>query len=491
MTNLFAPRPLLAAAIAIGAFAGQGHTSPSVDALTALETRLEGIRRDEGVAAFGFAITDRRQTLVARNRGWADLETRRPVTASTRFRVGSITKTFTGVGLLTLVESGKVDLDARVTNYLEPPPFENPYRDQTPVRVAHLMEHTAGFSDISREEFAFNEPLTPLAEVLARFRANHRTRWKPGLHSSYTNLGPGIAGRVMEVAAGESFESYMTAQVLEPLGMASSTWHLDAETAAALATGYNTDGTTRIPYWHMAYRPFGALNTTPADMARFIRMLLNGGRSGNTRLLEAASIQRLQTPGTTLAARAGVRYGYGLGSYQWFRSGIKFHGHGGDGDGYLAHYGYAPQAGLGYFVVITAFKGKSLRRMRRALEQFVVDQAPAQKTPPAATRAGDLSRWMGSYTAVTARFGEPKRTLEIRLSGDGDRLETRRGAAGWKPLIPAGHGRFRRPDQPEATVAIVASSEGDIIYQGDEGNFAKRSNDPAAKSKVGLSADDY
>lgn len=483
-------RILAAVPGAIVGFAEPIHATPTSKQLAELETSLEAIRRDEGVAAFGFAVTTEKRTLIARNRGWSDLAAERPVTPSTRFRVGSITKTFTGVGLLTLVESGELDLDAPVATYVTPPPFDNRYRDEAPVRVAHLMEHTAGFSDISREEFAFNEPFTPLVEVLARFRANHRTRWKPGLHSSYTNLGPGIAGLVLEAASGESFENYMTARVLTPLGMTSSTWHLDGETAAELATGYNTDGETPIPYWHMAYRPFGALNTTPADMARFIRMLLNRGRGPQERILDAASVDRLETPKTTLAARAGLEYGYGLGSYQWFRSGLKFHGHGGDGDGYLAHYGYAPGAGLGYFVVITAFKGKSLRRMRRELEEFVVAHASPQEPPPPARTNASLRRWIGSYVAVTARFGQPKETLQIRLGEEG-LLETRRGSRAWRPLLPAGPNRFRRPDQPEATVAILPAPEGDIIYQGDEGNFAKRKVDPAVKSKEGPPEDDY
>lgn len=492
------PRPnqvltSLAATLVVAAFGASptlGSTSPSPNDLAELASRLEQLRQEEGVAAVGFAITDREQTLLAQNFGWADLESKRPVTSATRFRVGSITKTFTGVGLLKLVEADQVALVAPVTDYLQPLPFTNPYRDVAPVRVAQLMEHTAGFTDISREEFAFNEPLTPLETVLSRFRDGHRTRWAPGLHSSYSNLGPGIAGRIMEIASGSAYESYMTDEVLQPLGMAASTWHLDKATAANLATGYNTDGETPIPYWHMAYRPFGALNTTPSDMARFIRMLLNDGATEFGTLLAPASVRRLETPATTLAARAGVRYGYGLGNYQWFRTGTKFHGHGGDGDGYLAHYGYAPEAGLGYFVVITAFKGRSLRRLRGELESFVTRHAPEAPSPPKPAPSAGLKQWVGEYTAVTARFGRPKATLTLRLVGE--QLETRRGSsADWRPLVPVGPNQFRRPNEPEATVAILALPEGDIIYQGDAGNFAKRGSRPPVKSKEALDRDDY
>ena len=117
--------------------------------------------------------------------------------------------------------------------------------------------------------------------------------------------------------------------------MTSSGFFLDDQTAARLATGYAADATTPLPYWHMLMRPFGGINSTPRDMASFVRLLLNDGFADDRRLVHPQSISRMEVPLTSLAARNGLLYGYGLGNNQKFRKGVLFNGHGGDADGYL------------------------------------------------------------------------------------------------------------------------------------------------------------
>src|SRR5512147_1708556 len=106
--------------------------------------------------------------------------------------------------------------------------------------------------------------------------------------------------------------------------MASSGFFLDDQTKARLATGYGTDAVTPLPYWHMLMRPFGGINSTPRDMASFVRLLLNDGSMDDRRLVNPESIARMEVPVTSLAARNGLLYGYGLGSNQKFRRGVLF-----------------------------------------------------------------------------------------------------------------------------------------------------------------------
>jgi len=212
-------------------------------------------------------------------------------------------------------------------------------------------------------------------------------------------------------------------------------------------------------------------------MAAFLKLLINRGATAHGRLLSPHSIDRMEHPQTTLAARSGLRYGYGLGNYQWLREGYLFHGHGGDADGYLAHYGYNRDTGLGYFIVINAFNGTALRRMRLHIERFIVkDLPPPEPLPPYALRVEHLQKYAGQYAAATHRF--PWRapghgatdTLEI-LIADGS-LHTRRPNRPKMALHAVSEQHFRRHDETAATAAFVDYA-GAIYLQGDMGNYRR------------------
>ena len=103
-------------------------------------------------------------------------------------------------------------------------------------------------------------------------------------------------------------------------------------------------------------------------MAGFIKLFTGRGEVGGRRIVPGTLIARMEFPESTLAARSGLCFGYGLGIYSWFSNVVLFHGHGDDGDGYLAHFGYSPRTARGYFVVINAFTHVPLRKMRKAIE---------------------------------------------------------------------------------------------------------------------------
>ena len=338
----------------------------------ALLADLEALREEHEVAAFGFTLVRGDEVVWAGARGIADRETGRAVNDDTVFRIGSITKTFTSLALLIAEQRGAFRLEQPVRDLLEQVPFSNPWEATDPIRVAHLLEHTAGFTDLSWEEMSHSDPKPiTLAEGLAFRPENRRAAWRPGEHSSYSNAGAGIAAYVLQQCTGRNFERFVVEELFEPLGMTSASLFLDESTEKHLATGYDSDGVSVIPYWHMLFRPFGAINVRPEHMAPFLQFMLDQGRYGGKELLPAAALRRLEGPQTTVAARAGLRYGYGLGNYTWYRNGHLFHGHGGDGDGYLAHYGYNRDTNMGYFIVITRFTHRPLRRMRNRIEDYI------------------------------------------------------------------------------------------------------------------------
>ena len=317
--------------------------------------QIERIRKKNDVPAVGVLLVTPTTTLLSKTWGIADVASQKPATEKTIFRIGSVTKAFTSLTFLSLHTKGALNLDDPVSKYANKLPFENPWQDTHPITIAHLLEHTAGLTDMSGLEFNYIGKPPTLTEAFAINPNSRKIRWQPGLHSSYSNTGAGIAAWAAETHLKQPFEQLVQTEVFQALGMNSATLDKTDAVESDLASGYQADGKTTIPYWQMIYRAFGAINLRVDDMKPFLQLLLNSGRHQNKTLLPAKAIHRMEKPETSLAARSGLNYGYGLGNYQWFRDGYLFHGHGGDGDGYLAHYGYNRDKNLAYFVVINAF----------------------------------------------------------------------------------------------------------------------------------------
>jgi CubicO group peptidase (beta-lactamase class C family) len=456
--------------------AGPHHAATAQLDVPALLRALEAHRIEHGVAGVGLTLVSRERVLWTGGLGVTDWNRPVPVSADTLFRVGSITKAFTALGLLLLEDRGRLRLDEPVARTIGPGHYASRWETEAPVTLAQLLEHTAGLHDLTQTQFSHSDakPLT-LEEALRVEPDTHILAWKPGLHAVYSNIGYGLAGRALERAAGERYEDFIGRELLAPLGMIDSGFFLDGRAAAALATGYDTDARSVLPYWNMLYRPFGGLNATPRNMAAFVQLLMNRGRHDDHQLIPAEAIDRMLTPRTSLAARNGLTFGYGLGIYQSFRRGVRFYGHGGDGDGYLAHFAYDPASGLGYFVVINAFRGDALRAMRREIESAIVEQgvrSPGSTIAPALLPVESLEMFVGRYELAAWRFpwtSEAERTAQaIEIERDGNRLVTVSADGSRTALIPVTGHWFRREHEPDATSAFVYDDEGALYFQEDE-----------------------
>lgn len=446
-------------------------------AIVRLVEQIDIIRQDYGVAAVGLTIVNDEKVLFAGANGVMDWQSKNPVNQHTGFRLGSITKTFTGLTALRL-QRATPNLLTQNIHVLKPGLLDDRFSNDA-ITLGMLLEHTAGLSDLAKAEFDVQDGDIRYSDAFNVHPPTRQLRWPPGAHSSYSNAGYGFAGFMLQEIAGQPFETLMRKQVLQPLGMHNTGFRID-QSGPQLAQGYDRDGRTEIPYWEMIYRSFGALDTTPADMAIFLQALLrsssssDGDNQDRQRLFESAEERlRFENPATTLAARAGLDYGYGLGNYHWFAKGARFHGHGGDADGYLSHFAYQTDAKLAYFVVITAFNHAPLRKMRAVLEDYIASQVDSDDASPATLKPSQLARWEGNYEAVTQRFvstNRAKKTIQVRLRGG--RLETVNDNDA-TPLVAVSEYLFRRPWQPQASYAFIEDDDGHVYLQGDIGNFRR------------------
>jgi len=358
------------------------------------------------VPGIGIALVTKDKVTWAGGVGKADLASGSDVDGDTMFRIGSITKGFVALSLLQLQEKGKVSLDAKVAELAPEVPIVNPWEQTDPVRIANLLEHTAGFDDFPFAEFHDYQGRDniPLLTTLQKFPGPQNVRWRPGTLPSYSNPDYGVAGYLVEKITGMPCEDYIVANILRPLGMAHSDLRLTPEVKGALAQGYVHNPPLPVPYLPMLLRPAGEMKSSPNEMARFVRMMLNRGTLEGVTIVSPDSITRMETAETTLAARNGFKYGYGLGNVADITHAFVSHGHGGGVDGFLSDYEYIPEKGVGYFFSINSSASAApLKGIGDLLFAYVTRGMKPPSTPASVALDARIEEATGMYEPATPR----------------------------------------------------------------------------------------
>ena len=264
--------------------------------------------------------------------------------------------------------------------------------------------------------------------------------------------------------------------MFEPLGMENSTFHFPAD-AALPAKGYEPDGVTEARYDHIIVRPSGAMNSSSREMARYLRMMINRGTLDGVRLLAPETITRMETPTTTLAARAGFTYGYGLGNFTSIVNGHLFHGHNGGITGFASASAYSSDLGVGFFVSINKPSG-GIQDIATLLGERLTGGFDKPEGATADLSDEELHAMAGWYRNVT-----PRQQLTHFLSRffDIQRVTLEAGKLFIAPfgdegteLVPVTTASFRREDEPVARVFRVVDDAGDPMLQlGPAGNFGR------------------
>lgn len=403
--------------------------------------------------------------------GRADRVSDRPVTRETVFRAGSISKSIVATAVLLLVEEGRLNLNTPVRELVPEIEIENRWAETDPVRVAHVLEHTAGFDDLHIHEYVSQSPDITIREGLAVNPDTRRVRWRPGTYYSYSNVGPPVAAYIVEQITGQSFEAFVTNRIFDPLGMTASSFLLDNRVEPHLATGYESDGETVRSYVHIGLRPSGALNARPIDLARFGQMLLGHGARGDTPFLDSASVERMETPKTSLAARRGMETGYGLGNATSSQDGFLVRGHSGGINGFVARYGYLPDYDRGFVVMSNSENGAAHNRIEELVRGFLTRPLESPEPPAVADLSADsLIQHTGYYVSITPRQ-EITRFIErllgiVRVDTIARGLTVSPALGAADSLLPVDAQLFRGMTDPVATAVFVRDPAGPRVLVG-------------------------
>jgi CubicO group peptidase (beta-lactamase class C family) len=289
------------------------------------------------------------ETLLLKGYGYSDLKSKQPVDpTSTIFRLASISKLFTWICAMQLVEQGKLDLDVDVGRYLDFP-IKASNGIAAPITLRNLMTHTAGFEDTTRNiGVTDNKYYLGLREFLIENQP--RRLFEPGRVSAYSNYGVGLGSYVVQRVSGEPFEQYVAEHIFSPLGMTHSTFlqPLPKDLEKLPSEGYHSS-TLKAPYGFERFSPVGAggLSSTAADMGRFGQALLNGGELDGHRILKQESLEAMWTPQFRASEELAPQ---GLGFYQNWRNDLKWTGHTGDLGGFHSLFFLEPRNNLLLFV---------------------------------------------------------------------------------------------------------------------------------------------
>jgi D-alanyl-D-alanine carboxypeptidase len=289
-------------------------TSSFDQAIDRIDTLLAR-RHTEGLGpGLSLAVTARDRLLATRTYGVANADTNEPVTEKTLFQIGSISKHFTAVACLRLVEQGLLDLHAPVRAVLDWFKVQSVFK--TPVTIHHLLTHTAGI-------IMMND-CYPSSWWQTWALRDTELGFEPGSQFSYSNVGYNVLQCVIQTITGRSFHTSLQSLVLEPLGMTESYGEITNDLYDRLAKGHkwgpHDDRPVPCPdkqmvvNWYELSEGCGSVVTTPSDLSIFLRMLLNGGICDDgTRLLQTETYALMtQAHAVMEGFFAGTSQGYGV-----------------------------------------------------------------------------------------------------------------------------------------------------------------------------------
>lgn len=370
--------------------------------ITSVIDSLEKLMERKNIPGLMLTIIKNDSVSYSGGLGLQDKERNLKADENTLFRLGSVTKSFVALGILRLIKEGKFSLDDEVKKLAPEVVFDNAWEPGHPVRVRHLLSHTAGFDDMHfRELYNTTEnPDFPLEKVLQMSPATLRVRWQPGTRYSYSNPGWTIAGYLIEKFSGVPYDEYITREVLLPLGMVSSNFE-SVPSGEQYAKGYNDKG-KEVPFLPIYHRPAGAFNSNAKDMTNWLQFFLRNVKADTTLLLTESELTLMEEPIYTVTDVAGLTTGYGLGNYTFDKGlPLQFHGHDGGIDGFISAYAYNRQHGLGFAISNNGSAG--MADLVNLIKAFLTQELPKTQPEYIPLDAVAMQPFLGFYTFKASR----------------------------------------------------------------------------------------
>jgi CubicO group peptidase (beta-lactamase class C family) len=376
--------------------------------LDLLVEQLEQQRQTHHVPGMAIAVVKDDEVVLTKGFGNASVEKETPVTPETIFAIGSSTKAFTSTLVGMLVDEGKMDWDAPVTEYL--PYFQmnvdsDNESDESTLR--DVLSHRTGFT---RMGLLIASGQIPIEEVLldatkAEPYVPFREKWY------YSNVMYMSAGVATGKADGTDWDTLVTERIFEPLGMNSTTTSVtQAEKDSRLASGYLWDEDLQA-YEYRPMRnvdnigPSGSINSNVIDMAQWLRLQLNRGEYEGRRLISEENLSETWT--TQIDITENVGYGMGWMIREW--EGQPVIEHGGNVDGFSAQVAMLPESNLGFVLLTNASVSPLPSLAMNMVWDTLLGEEPADDGS-----TEDYEPYIGKYIANFGQFEDEIFTVLVQ-----------------------------------------------------------------------------
>jgi CubicO group peptidase (beta-lactamase class C family) len=306
---MFPPRKFISLLFVFGlifslltpSFSGLAKGSERLD-LQAIDSFLQKQVKANRIPGLAVAIVQGDEIIFAR--GYGEAAPGEPVTPQTQFYIGSVTKGFTALAVMQLVERGKLELDAPVQKYLPWFKVADPEVSRQ-ITIRHLLNHTSGLGEAGDPNVS---AYTSTLEEQARLLADVRPTAPVGSQFQYYNQNYRLLGLLIEQVSGQSYSDYLRSNVFEPLGMTRTI--TDPAEALNLAQGYSRAFGFPLPQsqnYIPGALPSGYLISTAEDMAHYLLAQLRNRQSNGKQMLDPESLAAMRT------LPAGVDTEYAMG----------------------------------------------------------------------------------------------------------------------------------------------------------------------------------
>ncbi len=333
-----------------------------------IEMAAQIMMANDDVPGLAIGIVKDGEVVYAEGFGDANIESGIPVTSQSLFNMAQVSMMFTSAAIMQLVEQGLIDLDAPVTDYLSYFKLDDPRF--TEITVRQLLDNTSGLPNTSVEKDAswknrdYDNPDNEegALERFVRSLDGLALIAEPGGGDMlYSSIGYDILGDIVAKVSGQSYETYMQENILDPLGMDHSTFMLDEADAELLTAGHRGDvASPEVEVWeffpfNMQHSPSNGLITNVDDMNKWALALLNGGELDGVRILEAESLDEIWSPSSTMGW-GGLFQDYGMGWMLAEDEGHRLFWHVGGNPGFISNLIVAPDDDIAVVTMVNSFR---------------------------------------------------------------------------------------------------------------------------------------
>ncbi|WP_406695519.1 serine hydrolase [Singulisphaera sp. Ch08] len=406
---------------------------PYAEAAKKLESWITSEIDQKEIPGLSIALVDGQQIVWARGFGFADSRRRLPASAETVYRVGSVSKLFTDIAVMQLVEQGMLNLDTPVQEYL--PEFAPKQTAGKPITLRHLMSHRSGLVRESPVGHYF-DPTEPTLAASVKSLNETALVYAPEFKTKYSNAGIAVVGRVLEQVGGEPFGPALERRLLGPLQLDRTRFSPTPDMKGLLANGVMStyDGRSfAAPTFALGTAPAGNLYSNVLDLGRFLSVLFAEGKGPNgTTILKSETLRQMIEP---QFSKSGDKTKFGFGFALAEIDGHRRIGHGGAIYGFATEVGALPDEKLGVVVIAN-------RDCANALTKRVADTAlrlmlAVRESKPLATI--DSSSPVSSERALSleGQYGSGDKGVDL-LARNGKLYLTRREGGARAQLRQAG-----------------------------------------------------